>query len=117
MLTEVLTTPKQLAQNRPGNTSTNVAIKKAQKSKLVVTSIIICNTTSASATYSIYLDRDGSTYDATSALFMGVLLAANSTDVIEFYDGLPFDADKAGNLAVQSNTTNALTFTINGYEY
>ena len=110
---------KQLAQLRPANTSTNSAIKRGIKSNLLITSVFICNTTGAAATFSIYMDQNGTTYDATTALFFGVAIAANTTIVLDFNaGGLPLNADTAaGNLAVQSNISSALTFSIYGQEF
>lgn len=107
--------PRQLAQTRASGTSPVSAILKKAKDKMVITSIVIANTTAGSVNYSIYLDKNGSTYDQTTALFYAVALAANSTAMVEFTDGLPFDSSPTdGNLAVQTSSSNALTFTISG---
>lgn len=108
--------PKQLAQSRPSGTGATSVIAKSRKRKLLITSIIVANTTGSAANYSIYLDKDGTTYDQTTALFYAVSLTANGTEIIEFTNGLPFDTDASGNLAVQTGTGSALTFTINGIE-
>jgi hypothetical protein len=106
---------KQLAQLRPANTNANSAIKKGVTSKVIVTHIFICNTTGSAATYRIFNDINGTTYDQSTALFYDVLIAANSTQMIE--TRIPIDAPQAsGNLAVQSNTSSALTFSIYGLE-
>jgi len=108
---------RQLAQYRSPNTDAISVLTTNQKRRCVITSINIANTTNAAATYSLYLDKNGTTYDQTTALAYGVQIAANSQVLEEFVDGLPLgDPTAAGNLAVQSNTTNALTFTINGVE-
>ena len=111
---------KQLAQVRPAGTAAVSALLKPEKAKYVITSIVICNTTGsggASSNYSIYLDGNGTTYDESTALYFAVALAKQTTDVREFADGLPMDAGDSANLAVQTSTGSALTFTINGYEF
>jgi hypothetical protein len=113
---EIARLVRQLAQSRPSGTGAASIIAKADGKKVIITGIIVSNTTTGNATYSIYLDNDGTTYDQTTSLFYGVLLTANATDVVEFANGLPIDSGSAGNLAVQTNTGSALTFTIMGFE-
>jgi len=114
---EVFRNVKELAQVRNNNTSANSALSSTKRQKYVVTSILVCNQTGSSATYSIYLDQNGTTYDQTTALFYAVTLAANSTALIEFIGGLPLGTrSAAGNLAVQNGTSNAITFSIYGIE-
>lgn len=106
----------QLAQTRPAGTAAVSAIAKSKKRKLLLTTIVVANTTGSSANYSIYLDADGTTYDQTTALFYSVALSGNNTDVIEFLNGMPFDPTGAGNLAIQASVGSALTFTVSGVE-
>lgn len=108
---------RNLKQYRPPNTSAISVIQTNPRRKVVIKSINIANTTAADATFSLYLDNDGTTYDATTAIAMSVLIEANSLTLIEYAAGLPLEhASNNGNFAVQSNTTNALTFTISGIE-
>ena len=107
---------RQLAQVRPPNTNTMSVLSAAVKRKVVVMSMVLCNTTTSAATFSIFLDKDGTTYDQTTALFYGITLAANTTEMIELHEGLPLDPQVSGNLALQVGTANAITFTINGLE-
>ena len=105
---------KQLAQARPSGTSAVSAYACPAATQAVVTTIIICNTTGSNVNASIYVDVDGTTYDATTAIMMASVVAANTMLMIEFANGLPMNKNTAGNIAVQSSTGNALTFTING---
>lgn len=114
---EVFQNVKQLAQSRPSDTNAVSVLAKAVKRQVVVTSIVISNTTGSAATYSIFLDKDGTTYSQATALYYAVSLAANATMLLEFDAGLPFDKATAGNLAVQSGTGSALTYTVNGVEF
>ena len=108
---------KQLVQTRPAGTAAVSAILKPKRRKLVIKNITICNTTGSSANYSLYLDRNGTTYTEVTALYFNAALAANTTAFIEYNNGLPFDPDAQGNFAVQTSTGNALTFTIDGIEF
>ncbi len=77
----------------------------------------ICNQTGTAAFFRVFKDDDGTTYDETTALRFGASgspddLPANSTRVISIG---PMN-NSAGNLAVDTETTNALTFTLHGIE-
>lgn len=109
--------PKQLAQVRPASNVAASAVLKRPMTTLSISSVVVVNTTSGAATYSIFLDQDGSTYDQTTALYYNTALAANTTITIELNLPFPRHRSNSGNFAVQSNTANALTFTINGFEY
>jgi len=63
------------------------------------------------ATYRLFVDEDGSTYDQTTAIAYDIPLLGNTTDTweVEIYMNNP-----SGNLAVRTGTANALTFTVNG---
>lgn len=84
----------------------------ADTDKIILTTIIIANTTSSAAKYSVFHDVDGTTYDQSTALAYEVSLAANSVVELEWPLALPISA---GNLAVQSGTGNALTYTAYGF--
>lgn len=80
-----------------------------------VTRIVVCNTTGSAATYSIYHDDDGTTYDESTALFYGVSLNANSTDIIDFGGaGGGVMVKPSGTIGVKSGTGSAITLTFYG---
>ena len=103
---------KQLAQSRPSGTSAASIYNPARNA--MMETVAVANTTGSAAALSIYHDVDGTTYDQTTALFYSVSLAANSTYLIQFEHPIPIPADS--NIAVQTDTGNALTFTIYGEE-
>lgn len=108
---------KVLAQTRPAGTSA-VSVYSPDD-KAIIKQIIVCNTTSSAAAFSIYLDEDGTTYDQTTALYYAHNINANDTVPIVFAEEegwLPMNSS-AGNLAIQTDTGSALTFTIIGEEY
>jgi len=102
---------KQLGQGTPPDTTAVSIFSPDRRDRFTIENIIICNTTASAATYRIFLDNDGSTYDATTAIAYDVSLAGNATDIIEVN---LYMTDPAGNLAVRTGTGNALTFTVNG---
>lgn len=111
-MTTIALQQRELAQARPAGTS---AVQVYQPNSIaVITTIIVANTTGSSANYSIYLDKDGTTYTEATALFYSVALAANTTALIEFANGVPITS--VGNLAVQTGTGSAITFTVYGME-
>jgi len=107
--------PKQLGQLRPGDVNAASIYSPPANSSGLIYQIVIANTTTVNADFSIYRDNDGTTYDQTTALAYGVTLAGNSYTLIEFLNGLSLETP-SGNLAVQTSVTNALTFTVDGIE-
>lgn len=104
---------KQLGQARPANTSSVSIFSPEKRDRMRVHNIIICNTAPTSAKYSIFVDIDGTTYDESTAIAYTIPLNGQSTYVWEVFI---YMNDPAGNLAVQTDTANALTFTVNGEE-
>ena len=107
------TEEKQLGQARPANT-TAVSLYVStgvQAGKLF--NLFIANTTGTAATYRVFYDVDGTTYDQTTALYYDVSLAANTTDKIVL--DIPVTGTLA-NLAIATGTNSALTFTLFGEE-
>lgn len=79
----------------------------------VIKQIVVCNNTASPATFSIYVDDDGTTYDEETCLFHDAPIAANDTVFINCY--VPMN-DDSGNLAVEGSVTDAVTFTVFGLE-
>ena len=108
---------KQLAQARPSGTDPVSIYTPGSNKSAKITSIYVANTTGSSVTFSIFHDDDGTTYDESTALFFNQALAANTTrEINSFSDFGLFMNNGAGNLAVESNTGSALTFTLYGVE-
>ncbi len=102
---------KQLGQVRPTDTNNTVLFSPSKTDRYTVRNIIVCNTTASAAAYRIFCDENGTTYDQTTALAYDVSIAGNSTTL---YEMDVFMNDTGGNLAVRTDTANALTFTANG---
>ena len=104
----------QLGQSRPPTGGTAVsAYSPGASTTAIIKSITVCNQSGVADTYRIFLDDDGTTYDATTALFFDVAIAADETHILSVY--WPMD-DATGNLAVSAASNNAVTFTIFGLE-
>jgi len=103
----------QLAQSRPGDTSTHTLYAKPTNSQVYITSILIANVTSSSATYSVFWDADGTTYTNDTALAYNVTLAANGIASLEFDNPLPLVV--SGSFGIQSGTASAITYTLAGF--
>mgnify|MGYP003139318928 FL=1 len=103
---------EQLGQVRPSNTS-NTVLFTPTRGNMYRFKIVIANTTGSAATYRLFHDDDGTTYDETSALAWDISLAAAAKT--EFpTDGWMAADNSAGNVAVRSGTGSALTFTAYG---
>ena len=104
---------KQLGQLRPANTTAASLYSPGAGVTAVIKSIVICNTTASAADFRIFLDDDGTTYDETTAHYFDVPIAANTTIQIDTFWAMN---NSAGNLAVRTDTNDALTFTAYGVE-
>ena len=103
---------QQIAQSRPSDTS---AVSVYTASILTeITKIVICNTTGSGATFRIFHDDDGSTFDQTTALYYDTAIGANATTVIDAQPNSGLMVRNGGQIAVRSGTGNALNFTLYG---
>ena len=104
---------KQLGQLRPGTTSAVSIYSPPASTTWVVKNLVVCNTTASSATFRVFHDEDGTTYDETTALFYDVPINANETLT---FTSLMAGSNTAGNVAVRTDTASALNFTLYGME-
>ena len=100
-----------VAQSRPSDTNAASVYSPAAGTVLIVTRVLVVNTSAGNDTFSIFLDRDGTTYDQSTALFYQETLNSKTTREIE---GHWFLDNSSGNLAVQSGTGSAITYTFFG---
>lgn len=107
------TLQKQLGQARPSDTNAASIYSPPARTFGIVRNVVICNNTGSAATYRIFHDADGTTYDQSTALAYDVSLSANTTTILEVYWPA---SQSAGNFAVRSGTGNALSFTFYGDE-
>lgn len=100
----------ELGQSRPSGTA--AASIYQPDSKGFIDSVFVTNVGSTSASFSIYLDADGTTYDQSTALYYQQNINAGTTVELWFEKGIPIT--NSGNLAVQTDTANAITFSVYG---
>jgi hypothetical protein len=100
---------EQLAQVRENSTNA-VSIYSPAASKVVQAFLKICNTTAAVAAVRVFHDKNGTTYDETTALFWDTNINPGQTLEVDRI----FMSDSTGNLAYRSDTANALTATVYG---
>ena len=105
---------KQLGQLAPANTTAATIYSPAASTETIIHNIIVCNTTAIDATYRLFVDDDGTTYDATTAIAYDATCLANDSVFVEVKITMN---NSAGNLAVRTGTNDALTFTVNGQEF
>lgn len=104
----------QLAQSRPSGTSA-VTLFSAGSTRVEVTRVVVANVTASAATYSLYHDDDGTTYDQGTALAYEVSLPANSWLVLDFEGmGSGITIQAGGAMGIKSGTASAITYTVYG---
>ena len=102
---------QQLGQSRPSGTTATSLYSPGAGEEVIIKSIIVTNTSGSSATYRLFVDSNGTTYDETTAIAWDITLGGGETDIFE---GTICMNDSSGNLAVRTDTADALTFTANG---
>ena len=105
---------KQLGQLRPADTNAASLYSPGASTETIIKTIVVCNQTASAATYRLFHDDDGTTYDESTALAFDINLGANSTDFVEVNI---MANDSTGNVAVRTGTNSAITFTAYGTEY
>lgn len=103
---------RQLAQSTPTNTAAVSLYSPGDGVQGIVKKVYICNVTGAAAAFAMWHDDDGTDYTVETRLYMDNTITANTTRILsdEIY------IDSSGNLAVRSDITAALTFTLYGEE-
>ena len=104
---------KQLGQHRINNTTATSLYSPAAGVTAVIKAVLVCNQSGAAATFRIFVDDNGTTFDETTALYWDVTIAADTTVQIDTFWAMN---DSTGNLATRTSVANALTFTAFGAE-
>lgn len=102
----------QLAQIRP-SASASTAFTSTLRTE--ITRIMVCNTSNAVATFDIYHDDDGTTYDQTTALFYGATIESNATvEILSETLGAGVILARGASIGVNTSVDQALTFSLYG---
>ncbi len=104
---------KQLGQARENSTNPVSVYSPGASTTTIIKTIILCNTSGAAATFRLFLDDDGTTYDESTALGWDVDLDGGS--MVELDTFMPMN-NANGNFAYRSSVANAITITIGGAE-
>lgn len=109
---------KQLAQRLPTTTASAVLYKVPDANTTTfIRTIVVCNVTAGAATYSLYVNQNGSVAADQFALVRSLSVAANATDQRNYADGLGIILNGANaSVIVSSSIGSALTFTLYGEE-
>lgn len=103
---------KILGQSAPSSTSNVDLYTVGSGKQAIVSTLVIANTTSSSATTRVFVRKAGATANAATAVMYDVTIGANSHNA--FTEGWAMDATDV--VTVQSSVGNALTFTLFGQE-
>ena len=112
MADKTIMTETYLGQGRYADANNHSIYSPAANTIVVVTTIVVCETSGNADSYRIFHDNDGSTYDQSTALYYDKAINANDTHII--HPKIIMD-DSSGNLAVRNATADRLTFTVYGY--
>lgn len=105
---------KQLVQHRPLHTdATGIYSHPGAGITTVIKTIIIACVDGTGASFRIYHDDDGTTYNQDTALVWDSVIAGN--EMIEMDTFIAMN-NVNGNIAVRSSVTGSLTFTMYGAE-
>jgi hypothetical protein len=104
---------KQLGQLRPANTNAASIYSPGSGVTAIIKNITVCNTTGSVAKFGVFHHETGTTYDQSTALFYDCVIQRNQTVVLPAFMVMH---NTSGNLAVKTDTANALTFSVYGAE-
>lgn len=94
-----------LCQVQGTGAASSVYARPANK-QVIIREIVIVNTTSSNKTFKLYLDNDGTTYDATTQILSSTTIPANSTYERQCHIGMN---TAGGHLAMDGPATLTLT--------
>ena len=100
-----------LAQARENSTNAVSVYSPSADEIAIIKTIVLCNTSAATATFRLFLDNDGTTYDQGTALAYDVTLNVGQS---QFFHTFLAMNNAAGNFAYRSSVANAITITLSG---
>lgn len=102
----------QLAQSRPSDTNAVSVLSPTGSQIFEVMTIYIANNTGSARKFRLFHDEDGTTYDENTAIYYDKTVDAN--DTLKLTDCGIWLRNENGNLAVRTDSADALTFTVFG---
>lgn len=107
-------TGSQLGQLRPAVTTPVSIYSPAVDIETQLTQLVVANATAAPAKFSLYHDDNGTVYTVDTVLYPAITVNLSNSITLPLFK--LFMNNSAGNLAVQTDIANALTFTLYGFE-
>jgi len=104
---------KQLAQARENSTNAVSVYSPGASTTAIIKTIFLANTSGANATFRLFCDDNGTTYDQSTALAYDVELLADEFMELDVFIAMN---DSTGNFAYRSSVANAITITLFGAE-
>jgi len=113
----------QLAQSRVSGTDAlkifNISDMAENPARVTIEQIVVCNTTGTDLTFDVYHDKDGVTYDETTAIFFEETSCGASNigighDKTKIYDVNIGVENESENIAAKSSLSKGLTYTLYG---
>ena len=109
----ILNSMGELAQARLDNTTITSIFSPASGKTVQISLVHVSNSTASAATFRLFLDNDGTTYNESTQLAWDVSVPAKQFIDMAFERALYMN-NASGNLAFQEGTANALTISVYG---
>lgn len=104
---------KQLGQIRPSNTTAVSIYSPDSGVTAVIKNIMFANNSGGDVKVRVFHDNNGTTYDEDSAIMWDVKIKKETTITLTSFIAMD---NSSGNLAVRTNSSNDMTFTVYGAE-
>ena len=109
----ILNSMGELAQARLDNTTITSIFSPASGKTVQISLVHVVNTSVSTATFSLFLDNDGTTYDQSTVLAWEESIPAKRFADFSFERALYMN-NSTGNLAFLEGTANAITISVYG---
>lgn len=104
---------KNLAQARENTTNAVTVYSRPASTTSIIKTIIVCNQSGAAATYRLFYDDNGSTYDESTALVWDAPVPADGSIILNLFLAM---ATASGTIGYRSSVANAITISLFGSE-
>lgn len=111
-MADLLTNAKQLYQGQLTGTSETTAYTVGASTSAVILQIVVCNTTTSAAVFSMSIVPTGGSAGDTNRIFKSIIIPASDVRIYDVY----LQLDAGDFLSAIQTTSGALTFTVNGCE-
>jgi len=113
-----LASSELIGRLRPANTTAAALVTASANMRgvrLAVLRLVVCNTSGAAATFRIFHDDAGATYDETTALYYDCPIGPGQTvEIVTYSPSGGLSLKPGGSIGVRTSVDSALTFTAYG---